>query len=634
MVDPFQLTSDIASNAISLALPAFVWATFFLLAWDAGPFAESLGLGRRAFWLLLPGSLLATFAILPFAPVSYDLVGISYSGALFPLMVGLLALGRVAPPLRASGGRYLAFVAIESAVFLMLVLPSLASTMNAIGGPLGPGLAPTVLILPIAVVVSLVAIEIGRRAVDPTPPDGSSPRTAPLPAARAVAFLVPLTSGVLVATFASSAAIPGVGIVEQFPAYLLPPIGAGALAVLLAPQVFPGREGVALPLAFLATTFGVLLGADLLRQPPLYGSGPAGIYAIGGAGVLDLVYLSGLLALGSAYVFYRVLRRPVTPIAGEVVPREPTPYGYLARAFRAGVDGRLNEALSESSAAGHAAADQARRLLDLPPAPVDRPWQGLPVPGWVVSDQSNLDASARAGTSDGREGFRAWLTARGLVVLGQDLGRPRFGAIGTRSFGFFLDLVTLSVPAVAVWAAVVLVTPGGIDGILSSLAFSAAIYGFIALSFLYLAVSEAVTGTSIGKRALGLVVRDRRLQPVDFLSSLVRNIFVLPILTVLGLGGSLAVLFALKFGSFASVTVGGIALPGGVVALGVVLAFLVGGIGLLGAFGALLIALTSERQRLGDLLAGTWVVRTIKPKAASPAPPVPSPSPSGPGPSG
>lgn len=655
MVDPYQLTSDILGNAVGLALPAILWAVLFLLAWDTGPFAESIGFGRLAFWLLLPGALLASFAILPFGAVSYDLIAISYAGALFPILVGILALGRVAPPLRESGGAYLAFIAVLSVVLLVLVLPVALPAANALAGGLGAGLSPIALLLPAAVVISLFTVVLVSRTprASPSATAGAGndevfasrgPQAPPSAMAgagkdgvsvgRAIALLAPLTSAVVLATYAASSAIPGVGIVEAFPYYLFPPAIAGVVAVLVASAVFPGREAAAVPLAFLAGTFGVLLGADLLRQPPLYGTGPAGIYTIGGAGVFDLVYLSGLLAFVCAYATHRALGRSLAPLGEVTPPPEPTPYGHLSRAFQAGVDGRLGPALEESARAGRSAADEARRLLGLPEPPPDRPWQGLPVPGWVVSDQANLDAVARTGTTDGREGFRAWLTARVLVGLGRDLGRPRFGATSARIWGFLLDMTLLAVPAVAVWVAIVLLTPGGLSGILSSLAFSAAVYGFVALSYLYLVLAETLTGTSPGKRAVGLVVRDRGLKPVGFLRALVRNAMALPVLTVLGLGGALAVAFLLKFGTFATITVDGVALSGGLVAVGGVLVFLVGGVGLLGACGVLVIALSSERQRLGDLIAGTWVVRATPPGTAAPSPVATAPARSESGPSG
>jgi uncharacterized RDD family membrane protein YckC len=626
VVDPFQLTFDIAGDAVTLLLPATLWALLFLLAWEQAPFAESIGFGRWAFWLLLPGALLASFALLPIAPVSYDWVAVSLAGALFPLLVGALAFGRAAPPLGRSVARYLGFVTVEAAVLLLLVLPISGPITSALAvGGLSTYAAGILVVFLASVVLTAIALTIfGRGSNAAEPADRSS---------RIVGFALALTTGVLASTFAASSAIPGVGIVESFPEYLLPPVGAGVVAVVLAPWVFPGREGFALPTAFFSATFGVLLGADLLRQPPLYGTGPAGLYTIGGAGVLDLVYLSGLLAFGAAYATHRALGRRLVAEDGATAAPRGTPFTLLVASYRAGVRGDLAASIESADRASHDAARQAHRLLDLPEAPEDRPWQGLPVPGWVVADQANLDAVARAGTADPREGFRAWLTARWLVNVGRDLGFRRFATVGGRAAAFAVDLAVVVAPAILVWSVVAVLTPGDLLSLLSNVGFNAAIYGFIALAFFFLVLSETLTGTSPGKRALGLAVRDRSMHRPEFPAALVRNVSLLPVLTILGIGGALAVAFVLKPSGLTSLTVAGIALPAGLLATASIVFFLVGGIGLLGALGALSIALTSERQRLGDVWAGTWVVRAASP-VRYPIPPVAASAPAPPSPSG
>lgn len=629
MVDPAQLTFDVFANTVSLALPGVLWATLFLIAWEHGPFADSIGFGRVAFWVLLPGALLASFALLPIAPISNDWLAISFAGALIPLIVGSLAFGRAAPPLGRSLGGFLAFLAVESATLLVLVLPVSHPIGASVVGGLSNSVALDLAVVVAASVWALAALLWFRGSSEPT-----GPRTL-TGSPRVVGFTLTLTTGVLASTFVASAAIPGTGIVEQFPVFLVPPIVAGLAAAAFGPRIFPGREGFALPVAYFATTFGVLLGADLLRQPPLYGSGPPGLYTIGGAGVLDLVYLSGLLALASAYLGHRLLGGSLAPVGGSTAaaPPAPTPMGLLTHSYRAGVRGDLSESISTAAGAARAAADQARSLLDVPEPPADRPWQGLPVPGWVVADQSNLDAAARSGSSDAREGFRAWLTARWLVYIGVGLGSRRFATLSSRTAGFLVDLGVMVVPAVGVWSLLALTVPGNLSSLLGSVVFNAAIYGFVAVGLLYLTLSETLTGASLGKRLLGLEVRDRRMRPPRFAAALARNLSLLPMLTVVGLGGALAVAFVLKPTPLGSLVLAGVALPAGLLALAGVLLFTLGGVALLGSLGAVMIALTSERQRVGDLWAGTWVVRAGVTRTPSPAPPTP-PRSSGPGPSG
>ncbi len=597
MIDPEQLANDIAGNVAVLAFPALLWALLYFLAWDHGPFATSIGFGRRTFWLLLPGALLASLVLLPVVPVGGDWVAISFSGALFPILVALFAFGRFAPPGVRSAGTYLVALAVEAAVLLLIVVDVPAATPQLVG----------VLAVAVGAPLALAGVAAGR-----------SDRLVGV-----VALALGLTSAVLVVTFLTSIAVPGTGIEETFPAYLLSPIVVGVIAAGAAEWVFPGAEGFALPVAYGAGTFGVLVGADVLRQPPLYAAGtPVGLYAIGGAGVLDLVYLSGLLALGAAYVTHRALGRGYAPIGAPIPPSAPTPIARLGRAFRAGVQGRIDESLAESAGASRDAAVQAHRLLAIPDPPADRPWQGLTVPGWVVSDEANLEAAARAGSSDGREGFRAFLTARWLVLLGREIGLRRFGSIGARVAAFFLDLVIVTAPAVALWVYLIDVTPGSLATLAANVPINAAIYGYAAGAFLYFALFEHYAGRTPGKAALAIAVRDRRMDRPPIAAALLRNTSKLPTLTVAGIGLAIALLFLLRAGTSGTLSaVGGIPIPVGVFDFLGVLGFVLGGIGLLGAVGVLGILLSAERQRFGDLVAGTWVVRTTRPRAAATPPP-------------
>ncbi|HXW67127.1 MAG TPA: RDD family protein [Thermoplasmata archaeon] len=606
MIDPVQLAFDISGDVALLAIPALLWALLYVLGWQHNAFAESVGFGRRTFWLLVAGGLLGTIVLLPIAPIANDWLAISYPGAVFPLLVAALAFGRVAPPLRRTLPALLAFVAVEIVVLLALVVFVPPSTTQL------------VLVLAAAAATPLAA--------------GLASAGAPGRSLGRIATVLALFSGVVVVTFLSSTAIPGVGIEESFPAYLVGPVAAGFVAVAVAHRAFPGAEALALPAAYIASTFGVIVGADVLRQPPLYGTGPSGLYAIGGAGIFDLVYLSGLLGLAGAFLAHRLSGRGYAPV-GPVGEPAPTPLGRLARAMRSGVRGSISESIVDSSLAGREAAAQAHRLLGLPPAPADRPWQGLPVPGWIVADQANLDAAARSGSTDGREGYRAFLTARWLVLVGRELGLRRFASIGARIAAFVIDLAIVTLPAAALWVAIVLASPGSLDSIAANLGFNAAVYGYAAIAFLYFVLLEYGAGATLGKRLLRLGVRDRHLERPSFSSALVRNVSKLPTLTILGVGLAVGLLLLLKTGAAATPGfTGGLAIAAGLLEFLAVLAVVLGGIGLFGAIGVLVIGLTPERQRFGDLVAGTWVVRTA---TGRPAPaPQPAPARRVPGPSG
>ena len=598
MVDPLTLVFDISSVAISTAIPGVAWALLFAVAWTRRDFAESLGLGPRTFWLLLPGALLASFALLPVALVSNDVLAVSFAGAAFPLAVGVLALGRIAPPIRRAAALLFVPLLIETAVLLGVVLVADAGQLTRLASQWGMGVGTTetvVVILAAVAFTAPVTIVVGRSAGTASP---------------AVAGIFAATSAVLVLTFAGSQAIPGVGIAEAFPYFLLPPVSVGVVSALVAPRLFPGREAYALPAAFLSGSWGVVLGADVLRQPPLYTGGPSGLYAVGGAGVLDLVYLSGFLGLLGAWAAHRVLGRSLAPVGAPLPATPVSPTSRLREAYAHGVDGALTASVGASAAAAHAAALQAHRLRGTAPSDPGLPWKGLPVPGWVVSDQANLDNVARSGANEPRETYRAYVTARALVRLGQAIGRPRFASIAQRLAAFGIDVAVLGAGASATFAVIVLATPGDVDAVLNSIALNAAVYGFVALALIYFAVAELWRGATVGKRLVGIEVRDRTLGPVGGLSAFVRNVPLLPVMTLYSVGLSFAWAVAMR-GISSSATLAGLGASAGALAIAGVGLVVLAGVGFAGAVGVATIAVTAERQRVGDLWAETWVVRAL-----------------------
>lgn len=105
-----------------------------------------------------------------------------------------------------------------------------------------------------------------------------------LPRAPLVPTLL-TTIAIILATRALARVVPGVGIV--MPAWI-PPLLSATLALLLA------RDNPA-PVAYIAGTVGTLVGADVLNWPNFRKLG-AHLISIGGAGVFDGVFLSGVVA--------------------------------------------------------------------------------------------------------------------------------------------------------------------------------------------------------------------------------------------------------------------------------------------------------------------------------------------------
>jgi uncharacterized membrane protein/uncharacterized RDD family membrane protein YckC len=615
VVDPVHLANDLVQSSSYFLLPPILWLFLYLFAWQDPELARRTGFGRRTFWLLLPGSLLGSLSNLPIFPWGGNILAVNIGGAAIPVALSVLFIVRGSAEPQRLIVTFLGALGVESGALLAIVLG------------LRPGVVADLGYLTVLITAPLMLLALagfyGPRA----------DRTV-----HRAGVLLSVSSAVLGLTFAFTATIPGVGIVSEFPAYLLAPVAAGVGCIVAIPRLLGLRSEDGLALGYATSTLGVLLGADLLRQPPLYATG-GNVYSIGGAGLLDLVYLSGLLSLFAGYVTLRVQRRFwATSPEPSAAPARPTPVGRLRRALLAGLRGRGAECLSEAAAASHDAAYQSRRLFGLgPPPSTEAPWEGLPVPSWVVVDQRNLLALARRGPTSPQDSYRGWVTARWLVRVGRDLDRSRLASLGQRVFAFAADLAVVTVPAVVVWIVIVATYRGGVGSLAASAPFNAAAFGFSALALLYFVLGEAIFGTTVGKRWLKLRVRTRRLERPGPVALLVRELPKLVPLSVIGVGGITLVALLLRGASSVS---GGAPVGSGLLNALLGLVFTAGlivlGVGVAGAVGALAISSSSENQRLGDFLAGTWVLRAPLNSGAPGAPggPVSTPSAAGPASSG
>lgn len=98
------------------------------------------------------------------------------------------------------------------------------------------------------------------------------------------------------------------GIVSPFPLYLAPPLVAALLSLL----AFWREETHAAPLAYVSGTLGALVGADFLHLADFLAIPPAtegATASLGGAAVFDMVFLTGIIAVGLDMLVFRERRR-------------------------------------------------------------------------------------------------------------------------------------------------------------------------------------------------------------------------------------------------------------------------------------------------------------------------------------
>ncbi len=106
-------------------------------------------------------------------------------------------------------------------------------------------------------------------------------------------------------TFLITRAEQNVGIVADFPWAFAPAIAAGFFSL----STFWIDIRKAAPLAYVSGVIGTLVGADVFHLPDILAfpapSGSFNLLSIGGAGIFDLVYLAGIIAVAvDVFVFW------------------------------------------------------------------------------------------------------------------------------------------------------------------------------------------------------------------------------------------------------------------------------------------------------------------------------------------
>jgi uncharacterized membrane protein/uncharacterized RDD family membrane protein YckC len=604
MIDPGQLGSDMAAISVALLTAPLLWLFLFLWAWDRPAQAEAAGFGRRTFWLLLPGAALASLANAPFFGWDGSILAVNIGGGLIPILLSLLLLRHweQGQPRSLLPGYLAAFGGLCVVLFALVLLP--LGTHAGAAGPFGILYAASVQggSANWTLLTAASAFPLGGAIVTGLTAD---------PAARLrrlrVTGLLLLTSAALLATFFTSQAVPQVGILSQFPSYLYGPLAIGALSPLLARPLFRLPVGAGLAIGYASATLGVLMGADLLHQPPLYGGAP-GLLSIGGAGIADLVYLSGLLAAAVSFVIAFALARKDPSAWGTVTTVRPTtPTALWREAVRLHAQQRFPEAIASAEAAVAKADQDHQRIWELPAVPPAVASWSVPSPPYVHVDRQNLAALARAGSNDPRDSSRALYAARSLIDHANRASQTRFASFGRRFLAFGIDVTVLSAPAIVVWYVLAeLLYSGGANVV----EFTAAIFAYIAYAFLYFVAYEIYRGTTLGKRAMGLEVRDRAHRTPGLLPALLRSTTKLPILFLLAvvLAGSTLLIVGVGQAALGSlgplVSLFGITLLLTIASLPLLLIALV-------TWAAM--HLSAERQRVGDLWAGTVVLERPRP---------------------
>jgi len=563
-----MLVADLLADVLDLLsytvlLPVLL-AVLFLVSWQAWRPGSRFGFDRTAFWLLVVGGGVGSLANLPIFFFGGSVLAVNLGGALFPVLLSLWLLRRIFQGSARLVAEVLAPLAGASTLLLVFVVGTndqvpfgvLAGVLALFGGLLG-------------------AL---RRALVPS--------GAVTPAERSVLPTYALLSSVLGVTYVTTFALPGTGIVSYFPFYLAAPTVAALGSVVLR-----RRTGDAPALAYATGTLGVLVGADVLHEPPLYTVPFLG--AIGGAGLQDLVYLSGLVALALALLLFRPSPTPVEAPAST----------KLLEAWERFRQGRYREVYAPVLAGVEEEARRLRRDLGLPGGDPGRTiFVGLPLSPLVSGDYENLRHLSARSPPNPDEAWRAILAGYHFRRLFQEIWARRLSGSLRRTAAFGLDLaLTMAVPLALLGAWVLSLSPAQANALADSIPFNTYVLLIGTVPFLIFAGTEAAWGRTPGKALLGLRVVQGGLGTPELFPALLRNVPKLLPLNAIAVG--LAAAFLVEATGLGALLTGTVVLA----TIGVAL--------ITCSVGFFLASRGPRHQRIGDLMAGTWVTRLGGPPA-------------------
>ena len=335
--------------------------------------------------------------------------------------------------------------------------------------------------------------------------------------------------------------VKDIGVVSSFPYYLLPPVIATITALLMYPRPSDKTPGYAYTIA----TLGVIIGADIYHLPEIVSEPFSG--SLGGAGLYDMVFITGLLSLClSLPVMRHTTTRPVTiPPPHRIQIRDT-----LKKAQRALHYNQYTLSLQNSLRALHMELGTITQRFTLTP---DSSQIFLQFLGKTPQDDYNLLRRHAQKHLVTKEDAEKGLTTT-LVLLHHLSQKNRMlqASLITRIIAFLIDFLIICSLAVIIY-------------LLVPLSFSPEFTLFVlifSLQFIYFTVLEHLFSATPGKYFVNIQLMSEDGGKPPLMSTFTRNI--------------------IRF-------------------LELILGFYL--------ISAIMIAVTAQRQRLGDKIAHTLVVK-------------------------
>jgi uncharacterized RDD family membrane protein YckC len=324
---------------------------------------------------------------------------------------------------------------------------------------------------------------------------------------------------------------PELGIVSEFPYYLFPSFCAVGLTLI----IYRDNITSAVPFAYASTTFGVLIGADIVRIPQvLVGLEQARVEmdlpiaagSIGGAGGLDLVFLAGLLAMAPLLLLAprRIRHSEASSTPSKVFNKKLIQRLDMAEkmAMDGDYSGSLNTAVS--------AVDMKIKDVGLKFKIKQSPYvilDMLQVNPYIRNDYWLLLNSSKSMYSSPNEAHRGIVTARYIVREMDEVEKKMYATLMQRIGAYIIDMAIILGIMIAVFAIGAILNLYDLSDITAPetiiwiVAF--ALWLWIAQA-IYFTILEGWTGQTPGKKALRIIVTTDEMEKCGYMGAFTRNV--------------------------------------------------------------------------------------------------------------
>jgi len=481
----YQVLFGLATNIILLPVLSLSLLIAYL---NKREFLEKSGFDKPVIGMIIIGSFFGVFVDIPLIIFEDSLLNINLGGALIPVIVcGVLIYNKMRE---------------KSDIFLLIFGIGIISLISYRVSYIAPGrgiiaefpwyLAPAFGALLLALILGLIkknilnGLWIGIGTV----------------IGSLIAFLITLI-GLEVA------------ILSEFAWYIFPPLGA-LLITLVLTSMTEDIEFFSIPYAYTVAVLGTLIGADFIRIPELIDMGVLGSF--GGAGAMDLVYLSGLIA-AVPLIFIYYFRHDYS------IPTDP-----LSRAKKHINIGDYRGSKQQIINGLKKEIDKAHKLLSRNTNPMflkpsKNPIDVLRCLGFnqtVVDDYITLNNSETK--NDLIEAKKDLLTGKLLRMSIKKKLSEVYTSFLRRFLAYLLDLILLSIPFVLFFFLIFYdVLPAHSQFLITEPIVIAVISLAISIQFIYFTLTEWYFGKSLGKALAGLKVLDDDLENITFTQSAARN---------------------------------------------------------------------------------------------------------------